>query len=114
MVGGVLAFAEVQAGREKEREASVVSLPCLSFRFDFLFHVNEIAFLVIKFILEESQFLRGDDIQPQPVLHLPLAFYGNQSLVYVSGYVWMYVQVELLDADLVYHSVNFALKLVCK
>lgn len=51
MVGGVLAFAEVQAGREKEREASVVSLPCLSFRFDFLFHVNEIAFLVIKFIL---------------------------------------------------------------
>ena len=64
------------------------------FSFYFFLHVNKLLLAVVEFVLQECEFLRRNDVYSQSVLYLPLALEGDKSLVYVSGYVWMDVQIE--------------------
>ena len=81
----------------------------LLFSFYLLFHVDELLFGIVEFVLQERQFLRGDYMYSKAVLHLPAALHRDHALVDVSSHVGMYVQVELADAYLVDEAVNLAL-----
>lgn len=82
------------------------------FSFYFFLHVNKLLLAVVEFVLQECEFLRRNDVYSQSVLYLPLALEGNKSLVDVSGYVWMDVQIECFYSNLVYESVYLTLELI--
>jgi hypothetical protein len=48
----------------------------------------------------------------KPVFHLPFAFQAHEALVDIGSHVWVYVQIEFLDANLVDEVVNLTLQLV--
>ena len=81
--------------------------------FDFLFHVNLFSLGVSKLVLQEGETLIGDNLDSESVLHLPLAFHGNEALVDKSGNVRVNVQgkflyLQLVDqiVDLVFQGVS--------
>ena len=70
------------------KKAAVVSryngclcLLCL----DFLFHVKELLFAIIKLILQKAHLLRGNHMHTQSVFHLPFPFQGENALIDVCG-----------------------------
>lgn len=81
---------------------------------DFLFHVDKLLLAVVEFILQESHFLRGNDVYTESVFHLPLPFQGHDALVDIGSYVWVHMKIEFLDTNLVDQIVNLTLQLVCE
>ena len=78
----------------------------------FLLHVDELVLLIVELVLQECQFLTGNDSHAKPVLHLPAAFEGDDSLIDEGGHVGVYVEGEAADADFVDETVDLALQLV--
>ena len=75
----------------------------------FLLHVDELVLLIVELVLQECQFLTGNDSHAKPVLHLPAALEGDDSLIDEGSDVGMYMQVELANTYLVDKAVNLAL-----
>ena len=96
----------------KRKGAISVSLPFLLLDFDFLFHVYLFLLVIGKFVLQEGETLIGDNLDAESVLHLPLPFHGNDSLVHVGGYVRMDVQGKFLNLQFVDQVVNFVFQRV--
>ena len=78
----------------------------------FFLHVDELVLLIVELVLQECQFLTGNDAHAEPVLHLPAALEGEDSLIDEGCHVGVYVEGEAADADLVDESVDLALQLV--
>ena len=75
--------------------------PFMLFCFYLFLHVYEMFLAVIKFVLQESHFLRRNNMHTSPVFQLPFSFQAYEALVDIGGYVRVYVQVEFLNANLV-------------
>lgn len=63
--------------------------PSCLFDFEFFLHVDFLSVRVIEHILQECEFLTWNDLDTESVLHLPLSFQGDESLIDVSGHVRM-------------------------
>ena len=85
-----------------------------SFSLNFLLHVNELVLAIVEFILQESQFLRGDNADSQSILHLPLALQAHQALVDIGSHVGMDMEIKALYAYLIDQSVNLSFELISK
>lgn len=55
--------------------------------FYFLFHIYLFALRVVEDILQKRKFLVGNNLDAESILHLPLAFQGEYSLVDIGGNV---------------------------
>ena len=81
---------------------------------DFLLHVYKLLVAVVELVLQEGQLLRRYHPDAQSVFHLPLALHAEDALVNVGSDIGVYVQIELVDSDLVDQSVNFILESICE
>ena len=91
-----------------KKKGNIFGVPLL-FCLNLLFHVDELALHVVEFILQESQFLRGDNVYSKAVFHLPAPLQRDDSLIDEGSDVGMYMQVELANTYLVDKAVNLAL-----
>ena len=87
--------------REEEKRAFLPFLLFSLFYLNLLLHINELLVRVIELILQESEFLRGDYLQSESILHLPPAFKGYKALIDIGRNVWMDVQIKFLNANLI-------------
>ena len=71
------------------------------FGFLFFLHVEELVILVVEFVLQECQFLRWNNVEAEAILKLPFTLQGDEPLVDKGSYVWVDIQTESLDTNLV-------------
>ena len=63
--------------------------PFLLLDFDFFLHIDFLSMCIIEHILQESEFLTWNDLDTEPVFHLPLSLEGNESLIDEGGDIRM-------------------------
>ncbi len=84
------ALADVYTVWGIKKNGGIFVLPAvLSFDFDFFFHVNLLPRRIVEDILQKRKFLVWNNLDAESVLHLPLPFQRNDSLIDVGSNVRM-------------------------
>ena len=91
-----------------KKKGNIFGVPLL-FCLNLLFHVDELLFRIVKFVLQESHLLTWNDSDAQAVFHLPTTLQREDPLIDEGSDIGVDVEREALNANLIDQTVNFAL-----